>query len=225
MMLVGEQQPEACTRCSRQGGPFMGCYTVPGVSKGGCNNCHFTAMSDQCSYRATPSRSPPPRANPQPVPMQPPSIAVTPAPPPARSLPSLRRPAPRPRPAHPPASRGTYGWPHRGHSSANLGGNDERAEMADGHRYAGEPRQNMGREVVDWYYQSVIHGTHIFDQSELHPFTLLRSVFPLSIQPHQVPIYRPFHRQFEVSRCYQSDHLNRSHQYLQPTDQRDKRGR
>ncbi|TLD13009.1 uncharacterized protein PgNI_02656 [Pyricularia grisea] len=49
MQIVGTENPIACRRCTANRGPFVGCYSVPGVHNGGCGCCKYNAQTAKCS--------------------------------------------------------------------------------------------------------------------------------------------------------------------------------
>ncbi|KAI6547068.1 hypothetical protein ACKVWC_008945 [Pyricularia oryzae] len=49
MQIVGTENPIACKRCTDNRGPFVGCYSVPGVHNGGCGCCKYNAQTAKCS--------------------------------------------------------------------------------------------------------------------------------------------------------------------------------
>ncbi|TLS26544.1 hypothetical protein PpBr36_05496 [Pyricularia pennisetigena] len=49
MQIVGSRNPIACRRCVANKGPFVGCYSVPGIHSGGCGCCKYNAQSAKCS--------------------------------------------------------------------------------------------------------------------------------------------------------------------------------
>ncbi|KAL2760240.1 hypothetical protein ACRALDRAFT_1067162 [Sodiomyces alcalophilus JCM 7366] len=56
MTIVGTAAPTECKSCTKKDGPFDGCFVVPGVARGSCNNCHWNSEGIKCSFR-------PPSAN------------------------------------------------------------------------------------------------------------------------------------------------------------------
>lgn len=68
VQIVGTENPNACLRCAAGRGPFVGCYSFPGVHNGGCGCCNYNGQATKCSLF---QRSGPKRARPQNRPRRP----------------------------------------------------------------------------------------------------------------------------------------------------------